>query len=451
MEESEVMQRRGGSIDRRRWAPVNLGRLTDGRRPALDKRLTTGMMLSTLVLLIGVGLTGVGIAGAGATGSGSGASVVTAVAAPGHVQLPEAHLSHGQGVTNPTPNGLSPAIVNNYYDLHPGGKGQVIMIIAAYHHPAAAADLAVFSSEYGLPQLGACDPNIPLSQQSCFEIADPEGVPPTIVNNWSLEVAADDEWAHAEAPEASIVLVEALDDNENPPTHLLNAIQWANTHGATEVSMSFGSPDSLHSESYDQYFQQPDVLYTASAGDFGHQANWPASSPNVIAVGGTTFDGCSGTTCTKITETAWSDSGGGAATATLIPSYQSSYTGSVWGAANISALTGGHRGIPDVAFLADPETGVSVFDSDSIPPYGSSGWQTFGGTSLGAPAWAGILASGAAAGQTALQGLDAIYRVGWLDNLRDIVTGSNGSCGVDCTAGPGYDLITGLGTPFRYS
>jgi subtilase family serine protease len=406
-------------------------------------RIVAAAALSSAVLVTGL----VGTAAADVTTSTAPVFVTTA---PGHVQLPEAYLSAAPGVTNPTPTGLPPATVNGFYHLHAGGKGQVIMIIAAYHHPAAASDLARFSTTYHLPQLGSCNPNIPLSQQSCFSIAEPDGPPPSFINNWSLEVAADDEWAHAEAPLASIVLVEALDDNETPPTHLLDAVKWADSHGATEVSMSFGSPDSLHPATADRYFQQPGVLYTASAGDSGHQANWPADSPFAIGIGGTSFKGCSGTTCNSITETAWSDSGGAAATNNLLPAFQKDYMGPVAGAATISALAKEHRGIPDVGFLADPLTGVSVYDSDSIPPDGSSGWQTFGGTSLGAPAWAGILASGAAAGSKALQGADAMYRFGWEHHLRNVSTGSNGSCGVPCTAGPGYDLITGLGTPYAY-
>jgi hypothetical protein len=112
------------------------------------------------------------------------------------------------------------------------------------------------------------------------------------------------------------------------------------------------------------------------------------------------------------------------------------------------ASSGGTRGIPDVSFDANPSTGVSVFDSTRFQ--GQSGWFTLGGTSVGAPNWAGILAAGAAAGKTALQGHSAVYGGGYLTNLRDITSGTNGSCGTDCTAGTGYDLVTGLGSPVNY-
>jgi subtilase family serine protease len=106
------------------------------------------------------------------------------------------------------------------------------------------------------------------------------------------------------------------------------------------------------------------------------------------------------------------------------------------------------RGIPDVSFDANPGTGVSVYDSTQYQ--GQTGWFTLGGTSVGAPNWAGILAAGRAAGLTALEGDNAIFSGGYRTNLRDVAGGTNGSCGTDCTAGPGYDLVTGLGSPLTY-
>ncbi len=176
---------------------------------------------------------------------------------------------------------------------------------------------------------------------------------------------------------------------------------------------------------------------------------YPSASPDVIAVGGTTLNGCSGTSCAGFTsETTWSGGGGGASADEKIPAFQTSYTGPVFGAATINALTGGKRGVPDISFVGNPSTGVSVYDSTAFE--GQSGWWTIGGTSVGAPNWAGILAAGRAAGSTALQGNTAIYGGGYKTNLRDITSGTNGSCGTDCTAGTGYDLVTGLGSPINY-
>jgi subtilase family serine protease len=261
-----------------------------------------------------------------------------------------------------------------------------------------------------------------------------------------LEESLDIEWAHAEAPAAKIVLVEAA---SNSDTNLFNAVSYANSIGATEVSMSWGGGEFSGETSDDADMAHAGTLYTASSGDSGHGAEYPAASPNVIAVGGTTLNGCSGSSCAGYSsETAWSGSGGGASAVEAIPGFQSGYTGPVSGASTISGLTSGQRGIPDVSFEANPSTGVSVYDSTRYE--GQSGWFTIGGTSVGAPDWAGILAAGAAAGKTTLQGHAAIYSGGYATNLRDITSGTNGSCGTDCTAGTGYDLVTGLGSPVNY-
>ncbi len=347
------------------------------------------------------------------------------------------------------PTGLPPSAIQKVYNLSGlspssgAGSGQIIAIVDAYRDPNALSDLNTFNAEYGYPKLSTCTS---LSQAGpCFEQADPEGTP-KVNSGWVLEESLDIEWAHAEAPGAKIVLVQAA-SNSNP--NLFNAVSYANSIGANEVSMSWGGSESSSETSYDANMTNAGTLYTASAGDSGHGAEYPAASPNVIAVGGTTLNGCSGTSCAGFTsETAWSSSGGGISSYESIPSYQSGYTGPVYGALSISALTGGERGIPDVSFDANPNTGVSVYDSTRYE--GQAGWFTLGGTSVGAPDWAGILAAGRAAGATALQGDAAIYSGGYSTNLRDITSGTNGSCGTDCTAGVGYDLVTGLGSPINY-
>ena len=213
--------------------------------------------------------------------------------------------------------------------------------------------------------------------------------------------------------------------------------------------MSWGGSEFSGETTYDSSMSHAGTFYTASAGDSGHQTEYPAASPNVIAVGGTTLNGCSGTSCARFSsETTWSGSGGGVSSVEGIPSFQLSYGGPVFGAASITALTGGKRGVPDVSFDANPSTGVSVYDSTSYD--GQSGWFTVGGTSVGAPDWAGILAAGRSTGATALEGDAAIFGGGYHTNLRDVTSGTNGSCGTKCTAGSGYDLVTGLGSPINY-
>ena len=352
-------------------------------------------------------------------------------------------------VTSTTPTGLSPSAIQSVYNLSGlspasgAGAGQIIAIVDAYNDPNSLADLNVFNAEYGYPALSTCTS---LTQAgACFELAEPSGTPAKN-NGWALEESLDIEWAHAEAPGAKIVLVEALTASN---AHLYSAVSYANSIGATEVSMSWGGSETKSETSDDSYFTHAGTLYTASAGDSGHGVIYPAASPDVIAVGGTTLNGCSGTSCSGFTsESTWTGSGGGVSADESIPGYQSSYAGPVYSAATISALTGAKRGVPDISFDANPSTGVSIYDSTAYQ--GESGWWDVGGTSVGAPNWAGILAAGAAAGSTALQGNAAIYSGGYASNLRDVTSGTNGSCGTDCTAGTGYDLVTGLGSPVNY-
>ncbi len=364
-------------------------------------------------------------------------------------------------VTSNTPTGLAPATIGAVYNLRTGlvsptspiGAGQVIAIVDAYHDPNALSDLNAFNAEYGYPALGTCSARPPFTTTTgaCFYQADPEGTTPVDPNGeWTLEESLDIEWAHAEAPGATIVLVEAATSGYDD---LMNAVIWANDNGATEVSMSFGGIEFSGETVYDSDFDAKStstgapILYTASAGDGGSEAEYPAASPNVIAVGGTTLNGCSNTSCAHFSsETAWSGSGGGVSAYEKISAYQTGYGGPVYSESSggISALTGGMRAIPDVSFEANPNTGVSVYDSTTYSDNGQSGWFTIGGTSVGAPNWAGIFAAGAS-NATALQSAQAIYGGGYASYLKDITGGSNGY-----SAGTGYDLVTGLGSPVNY-
>ena len=352
-------------------------------------------------------------------------------------------------LTSRTPTGLSPSAIQSVYTLSGlspssgAGAGQIIAIVDAYHDPSALSDLNKFNSQYGYATLSTCSS---LTQTGpCFLQADPQGTP-SVNSGWVLEESLDIEWARAEAPGAKIVLVEAA---SNSLTNLFNAVSYAGSIGATEVSMSWGAGEFSGETSYDSDLAHAGTFYTVSAGDSGHGAEYPAASPNAIAVGGTTLNGCSGTSCAGFSsETTWSGSGGGASAYEPLPSYQSTYLGPVYGASTISALTGGLRGIPDVSFDANPNTGVSIYDSTR--DQGQSGWFTVGGTSVGAPNWAGVLAAGQSEAAIALQGDTVDYSAGYSTNLRDITSGTNGTCGTDCTAGTGYDLVTGLGSPISH-
>ncbi len=253
---------------------------------------------------------------------------------------------------------------------------------------------------------------------------------------WELEESLDVEWAHAMAPGATITLVEATTPNSND---LLAAVSYAAAH-ANVVSMSWGSGEFSGESSYDSDFSHAGVAFVASSGDSGAPIEWPAASPNVLAVGGTALT--LGANNAWSSETGWSGSGGGPSAYESQPSYQSGV---------VTATT--MRANPDVAYDASPNTGFAVYDSD---PYSgtSYGWLTVGGTSAGAPQWAAILAIAdqgrAAASQPALDSSSAQEVMTILyknpGDFHDITTGtSTGS--PNYTAGPGYDYVTGLGSP----
>jgi len=251
---------------------------------------------------------------------------------------------------------------------------------------------------------------------------------------WAEEESLDVEWSHAIAPGANIVLVEAA---SNSFTDLLGGIQWATNNGAHIVSMSWGVNSFSDESYYDSYLNQPGVAFFASAGDSASTVSYPASSPYVVSVGGTSLTLNPDNTIAS--ETAWSSGGGGVDTQESQPAYQSNY-----------GLSLGGRGTPDVSYNADPITGFSVYDTLA------GGFIELGGTSGGAPQWAGLtaivdqdrlaiganyLSSNTASGAyTDIHSL--LYSAGAQTALSDITSGSNGYY-----AGPGYDLATGLGSP----
>src|SRR5258708_10307209 len=186
-------------------------------------------------------------------------------------------------LTSGSPTGLSPAAVSSVYKLSGlspssgAGAGQIIAIVDAFHDPHALSDLNRFNAQYGYPTLATCTS---LTQSGpCFEQVDPQGTP-KVNSGWVLEESLDIEWAHAEAPAAKIVLVEAA---TNSNANLFNAVLSARNLGATEGSMSWGGGESSGETSMDSDFTHAGTFYTASAGDNGHQAQYPAASPNVMA------------------------------------------------------------------------------------------------------------------------------------------------------------------------
>ena len=238
----------------------------------------------------------------------------------------------------------------------------------------------------------------------------------------------DVEWAHAIAPGAIIHLVVSYDDSDY---FLLSAVDYAVSLGAKQVSMSWGSNEFSSDETYDSHFNVSGVSFFASSGDNGAGVSWPAVSPYVVAVGGTTLYynifGC------LYAERAWSGSGGGTSAYTSEPAFQAPFQ------------TSKKRMLPDVCYDADPLTGFAVYMTDASI---LGGWTIIGGTSAGAPQWAALMALVNSARKEPLDNLpDILYRLGDPKTrtlyFRDITSGSNGGY----NAGVGYDEVTGLGSP----
>jgi subtilase family serine protease len=324
------------------------------------------------------------------------------------------------GVGNPqastSPTGLSPATIKSAYNYSTSlsaGGGRTIAIVDAYDDPTAESDLAVFSSQYGLP---ACT-----TANGCFKKVDQTGGAnyPRTNAGWALEISLDVQWAHAIAPGAKILLVEAA---SNSFTNLLAAEDYAKTH-AQYVSNSWGGSEFSGETSYDSHFAQTGVSFFVSSGDAGTPAEYPSASPNVISVGGTTLHFSGGV---FQSETGWSGSGGGCSAYEQATSAQRAF------ATFPQVNCGSSRGTPDVSLDADPSSGVSVYDSTRYQ--GQKGWFQVGGTSASSPMWA---ARSAVAGST----VNSSYVYGNSITYRDITSGNNGA-----PALTGYDLVTGRGS-----
>ena len=337
-------------------------------------------------------------------------------------------------VTNATPTGYTPSQIAAYLGLSTGGAGQTIAIVAAYDDPNVISDLNTFSNNFALPlTCGSAGANP--SDCLTFTEAMPQGTPTTDAG-WALEISLDVQWAHAVAPQAAILLVDAA---SNSDTDLLGGIDYAAGHGASVISNSWGEPEFRTETLSDGHCNLSSAVCTFASGDGGNPGEWPAYDPYVIAVGGTTLTlGSNGSVSSEV---AYSDSGGGVSQYEARPSYQNGFNSYA------------NRGMPDVSYDADPSTGFAVYDSTTYQS--QSGWFQVGGTSAGAPQWAAIIAVAdqlrANVGEGPLNaasfGADAtLYGVG-SPSIADITSGSNGTCGSICTAQTGYDFVTGLGSP----
>ncbi|MGD0555681.1 MAG: carboxypeptidase regulatory-like domain-containing protein, partial [Streptosporangiaceae bacterium] len=305
-----------------------------------------------------------------------------------------------------------------------GGAGATIAIVDAYDDPDAAADLAVYREQFGLPAL----------QPGQFRKVNQEGFPgdyPAGDPSWATEISLDLDMVSAIAPKADIILVEA----SSPDVSDLGvAVNEAVTLGASYVSNSYGESELAADTQYAaDYYDHPGVAVVASAGDGGYGVEFPAADPDVTAVGGTDLTQDAGTT-RGWTETAWDDTGSGCSAYEPKPSFQTD--------AGCS-----HRTVADVSAVADPYTGVAVYDSysDGGAEYGQ-GWGQYGGTSVASPIITATYALGGPIAKGDYPNADPYKHPA---DLNDVTSGSNGSCSPSylCTAGTGYDGPTGLGTP----
>jgi subtilase family serine protease len=321
-----------------------------------------------------------------------------------------------------SPAGLTPANLRSAYSLpRSGGEDMTVAVVDAYDAPTAEADLAVYRKQFGLP---ACT-----SAGGCFRKVDQRGGHslPRVDGGWAQEVALDLDMVSATCPHCHLLLVEA---DSSSQANLGAAVVTAVRLGADAVSNSYGGPDASD-HSYGHFYHHAGVAITASSGDSGYGVSYPASSRYVVAVGGTSL-----TRSTRArrgwTERAWSGAGSGC-------SSRNSGTGE---RAATSQCEG--RAVADIAAVADPATGVAVYDSYVFD--GTSGWLTFGGTSAAAPIIAGVFAL---AGNTS-DVRDGSYL--WshhVGGVNDVTSGSNGDCTVErwCHARRGWDGPTGWGTP----
>jgi subtilase family serine protease len=319
--------------------------------------------------------------------------------------------------------GLTPADVQSAYALPSAaaGTGQTVAVVDAYDAPTAEADLAVYRSYYGLPPCTTAN--------GCFRKVDQRGgtAYPAANGAWAQEASLDIQVVSAVCPNCSILLLEA---DSNGLADLGAAVNTAATLGATAISNSYGVAESLFAFAPDPTpYNHPGIALTASTGDNGYGAEFPASSGYVTAVGGTSLIRAASTS-RGWSETAWSGAGSGCSRFFPKPTWQAD--------SGCAARTVG-----DVSAVADPNTGVAVYDSYAYQ--GQSGWLVFGGTSVGAPLVAAVYAL--AGNATTLTYGSSLYA--GAGSLSDVVSGANGTCSPTylCTAGPGYDGPTGLGTP----
>ena len=318
------------------------------------------------------------------------------------------------------PNGLGPADLQDAYKLPSAnaGGGATVAIVDAMDDPNAESDLATYRSQFGLP---ACT-----TANGCFRKVNQNGKASPLPQpdaGWAGEISLDVDMVSAVCPQCNIELVEA----DAPDENLFASINEAVALGAKFVSNSWGGgEDAGQTQLDEQFLHHPGVAITVSSGDNGTGSEFPSSSQFVTSVGGTSLRRANN--ARGWTESAWNGAGSGCSAFDAKAPWQNVTTNC------------DRRADADVSAVADPATGVAVFDT-----FQSGGWAVFGGTSASAPIIASVYAL---AGTPGAADFPASYPYQNAGSLFDVTSGRNGGCGAPiCNAGTGWDGPTGLGTP----
>lgn len=311
------------------------------------------------------------------------------------------------------------------------GGSKVVVLVDAYDDPTAINDLGVFSKQFGLPAIS----------NSNFEVVYATGSKPSQdpTGNWEVEESLDIEMAHAMAPGAKVILVEAASENNSD---LLSAetvaANLAVQAGGGEVSNSWGQSEFNGETQFESTFTGSNVVFVAATSDEPGTA-FPSVLQNVVGAGGTSINRTDGN---FVSQTTWTDGGGGSSSHVKIPSYQS-------GVKRIKKIVGKFRGVPDFSFDANPDSGVVMYDST---PYEGKvlDWFVVGGTSVASPSLAATINSAGSFAASTSAELTTVYDgFGKAANWTDIVLGTCGNNG-GTTATKGYDFCTGIGVPNGY-
>jgi hypothetical protein len=447
---------------------MGMGCSGEGRRSGRRRMRTAGAVLASAALAVGIGASasaaGAAVApeyrvehvcGASSPGTAACAALrlVSSSLTSAELQANAARQAAGAEPArenkNPFPGYLTPQDLHAAYSLPDetaAATTQTIAVIDAYDDPTAEADLKVYDEEFGLP---ACT-----SANSCFRKVNEEGQPsplPPKSGEWAGEISIDVQMAHAVCEGCRVLLVEA----KSPElTDLGAGVDAAVALGATEISNSYTAPEessiaSFYSELNASYYDHPGVVVAAAAGDCGYlneaclgeagTANFPADSPEVLGVGGTSLTQEKEVWSSKV----WDEGGSGCSEIFAAPAWQSAVPDFA------DTGCGTERSVADVAAIGDPNTGVDVYDSTPEGNGEPTGWTVFGGTSVASPIVAAEWGLAGGSHGVAVPAATLYSHLGDAGDLYDVVSGSNGSCGAatSCQAAAGYDGPTGVGSP----